>query len=46
MVKKDGQTGIDYFNETTTLFMMNKIRGISRLNIDILMYSSHRKFDV
>ncbi len=25
--------------------MMNKIRGISQLNIAILMYSSHKKFD-
>ncbi len=34
------------FNETAALFMMNKIRGTSQLNIDILMYSSRREFDV
>ncbi len=30
------------FNEITALFIMNKIRGILQLNIDILIYSSHR----
>jgi hypothetical protein len=34
------------FNETAALFMMDKIRGTSQLNIDILMYGSHREFDV
>jgi hypothetical protein len=34
------------FHETAALFIMNKIRGTSQLNIDILMYSSHREFDV
>jgi hypothetical protein len=27
------------FNETTELFIMNKIRGIPQLNIDILMHA-------
>ncbi len=40
-IKKDGRTGIDPYTETAVLFMMNKIRGTSQLNIDILMYGSH-----
>jgi hypothetical protein len=34
------------FNETAALFMMNKIRVTSQLNIIILMYGSHMEFDV
>ncbi len=30
------------FIETAALFMMNKIRGTSQINIDILMNSSRR----
>ncbi len=42
----EAYVGLILFNETAALFMMNKIRGTSQLNIDILMYSSRRESDV
>jgi hypothetical protein len=45
-VLTEAYVGLILFNETAALFMMNKIRGTSQLNIDILMYSSRRESDV
>jgi hypothetical protein len=41
-VRKTVRLVLIIFNEITALFIMSKIRGILQLNIDILMYSSHR----
>jgi hypothetical protein len=46
MVRKMVRLVLIIFNETAALFMMNMIRGTSQLNIDILIYSSRREFDV
>jgi len=45
-VRKTHRLVLIIFNQTAALFMTNKVRGTSQLNIDILMSGSHRDFDL